>query len=193
MSMEGIIDRIKKDAASQAEKIRRQYADTVKKAEHDFEHDRSEALDAATARAKIERKREHDRTLEHAKSLESRRLLAHKHRVIDNFYSSVRAELEALSPDATRKLFARLLANVELSNGYIIAAKDAELFDATFFKQAADAASPRKLDFSVRVTEGSFRGFFVESGKIRFDLTFDAIMELLRDKTQEMIIAELFD
>ncbi len=195
MSVNGIIERIQRDAVAEAEKIKQQYLTQVNELEKQFDDVRKEKLENTRERAETERKKSCRRTIDHQRSIESRRLLAHKHKLLDKFYTEVLKHIENLPPDEYRLFFAEFLAKLDENEGKILISNDANVLDDDFRKAAATIVkekTDKDTDFIIEKIEGNFRGFILNCGKVRYDVKMKTVMELIREQTEEMVIGDLF-
>ena len=195
MSIEGIIQRIQKDAAAEAERIRQEFASQVAELDRAFQTQTDAALQKAEQEAAAERENAKRRAVEHEKLVQSQRLLAKKLDIINSLFISVREKIENLPDDEYRSLFADVLAKLGEPEGTIIVAADAEILDNRFLELATDrikSQSGKEPNISLRSTTGNWRGFYLDRGKMRYNATLDALMASVREKTEEMIIERLF-
>ena len=76
----------------------------------------------------------------------------------------------------------------------MVVAMDKSTLDRKFIHQAVQILenNNKKAEFALKTIDSNWRGFYLECGKIRYDGTLDAIMEILREKSEEKVIAKLF-
>jgi len=195
LSVNGIIERIQRDAVVEAEKIKQQYLTQVNELEKQFDDMRKEKLEDTRKRAETERKKSCRRTIDHWRSIESRRLLAHKHKLLDKFYREVRKYIENLPTDEYREYFAELLTKLGESEGKILISIDTNVLDDDFRKIASNFVrekTDKETNFVIEIIDGNFKGFILDCGKVRYDVKMRTVMELIRERTGEIVIGELF-
>ena len=195
MSVKGIIERIQHDATAEAEQIKQKYIGEVKKLEEEFEKKKEKLLAAATEKAKIERKRAYQQAIDHQKSVLAQKLLAHKQKLLEQFYDSVRKEIENFEPNRYREYFADILAKLGENSGKIIVAKDADILNDEFIAIASGKIKQKtgvEPNFELVKSDDNFRGFILDIGKIRYDVTIDAVLAQIRENSEEKVISELF-
>lgn len=195
MSVNGIIERIQRDAIAEAEKIKQKKLEEIQQLEREFRAKREEIIDDSEKRAEIERKKSYQRAIDHEHSVQSQKLLSHKQKLINEFYDIVRNHIENLSSDEYREYFAGLLAKLGENEGKIFVNADSDVLNEEFLKIAAGLIkqnSGNEPNFTIGKSEKNFRGFILDCGKIRYDTTLDAVLSIIREKTEEKVIGELF-
>ena len=195
MSVEGIISRIKQDALAEAEKIKQRFLQEIEKLQREYEQYRESVLAEARQRAERERKNAYQRAIDHARSEISRKLLAHKQKLLNQFYQKVRETVENMPPEKYREFFAEVLASLGETEGEIIVGADSEVLNDEFVKVAAEKIKSnlnKQVNFTLSRTDQNFRGFILNKGKVRYDATLEAVLSHIREKTEEKVIAELF-
>ena len=195
MSIEGIITRIKLDAEASAEHIIKSYRDRAEKIRQDFKDFRKRELKKNSEAVKIERDKSEERTINHARSVANQRILKAKQEMLSQLYVKVRNYIENLSDDKYANLFTNLLAEIPLESGNILLSIDSGILGEKFLKKAEDLISKEKGEkprYKLKKVDGDFRGFYLESGKVRYDLTLDSVLMDLRDKTKPIVIKMLF-
>ncbi len=195
MSIEGIISRIKQDAEASAEHIMKSYRDQAEEIRQDFEDLRKRELKKNSEAVKIERDKSEERTINHARSIANQRILKAKQEMLSQLYVQVRNYIENLSDNKYGDLFANLLAEIGLEGGNILLSLDSDILGEKFLKKAEDLISKekgKKPKYKLKKVDGDFRGIYLESGKVRYDLTLDSVLMDLRDKTVPIVIKILF-
>jgi len=195
MSIEGIITRIKQDAEASAEHIIKSYRDRAEKIRQDFKDFRKRELKKNSEAVRIERDRSKERTINHARSVANQRILRAKQEMLSQLYVKVRDYIENLSDVKYANLFANLLAEIGLESGNILLSLDSDVLGEKFLKKAEDLISKEKGEkpkYKLKKVDGDFRGFYLESGKVRYDLTLDSVLADLREKTEPIVIKMLF-
>jgi len=195
LSIEGIIQRIQKDAAAEAERIRQEFASQAAELDKVFQSEMDAALQKAEQKSATEREKAQHRAIEHAKLIQSQRLLAKKLDILNSLFASVREKIESLPDDEYRSLFANVLAKLGETDGTIIVAADAQILDSRFLQLAKDKIklqSGKESNISLQSTNGNWRGFYLHRGKMRYNATLDALMVSLREKSEGLVIEKLF-
>ncbi len=195
MSIEGIITRIKQDAEASAEHIIKSYRDRAEKIRQDFDDFRKKELKKNSEAVGIERDKSEERTINHARSVANQRILRAKQEMLSQLYVKVRYYIENLSDVKYADLFANLLAEIGLESGNILLSLDSGVLGEKFLKKAEDLVSKekgKKPKYKLKKVDGDFRGIYLESGKVRYDLTLDSVLMDLRDKTKPIVIKMLF-
>ncbi len=195
MSIEGIITRIKQDAEASAEHIMKSYKDRAEKIRQDFKDFRKREMKKNSEAVKIERDKSEERTINHARSVANQRILKAKQEMLSQLYVKVHNYIENLSDDKYADLFANLLAEVPLESGNILLSLDSDVLEEKFLNKAEDLISKEKGEkpkYILKKVDGDFRGFYLGSGKVRYDLTLDSVLMDLRDKTEPIVIKMLF-
>jgi len=195
LSIEGIISKIKQDAEATAQQILEKYRQQAKKLLDEFEAYKAQKLAEAEEKAKVELERTKQRQIDHAKSVAAKKILAKKRELLDRLYQLVRKKIEELPKNKYKKLFAELIAKLGVESGKILVSADEKVFDKDFADMVAKAvseASSENAKFEVERIEGNFRGLYLDCGKVRYDLTVDAIMESLRERTESTVVKKLF-
>ena len=195
MSIEGIISKIKQDAEATAQQILEKYRQQAKKLLDEFEAYKAQKLAEAEEKAKVELERTKQRQIDHARSVAAKKILAKKRELLDKLYQLVRKKIEELPKNKYKKLFAELIAKLGVESGKILVSADEKVFDEDFADMVAKAVSEAgsgNAKFEVERIEGNFRGLYLDCGKVRYDLTVDAIMESLRERTESTVVKKLF-
>jgi len=195
VSVKGIIERIQRDATAEAEQIKQKYIGEVKKLEEDFENKKKRMLSDADEKSKIYRKRAYRRAIDHQKSVLAQNMLTHKQKLLEQFYDKVREKIENFDNEKYRKFFADILAELDETTGKIIVAKDADILNNEFIAIANGKIKQKtgiEPKFDLEKSDDNLRGFILDIGKIRYDVTMDAILSQIRDNSEENVIKELF-
>jgi len=195
LSIEGIIQRIQKDATAEAERIRQEYASQIAELDKVFQSETEAALQRAEQKFTAERENARRRAIEHEKLVQSQIFLAKKLDIINSLFVSVREKIENLPDAEYRILFADVLMKLGEADGTIIVAADAKILDNRFLELAKDrikSQSGREPGFSLQSIKGNWRGFYLDRGKTRYNATLDALIATVREKAEGMIIEKLF-
>ncbi len=192
MGIDGIIDRIRRDAAAEAEAIKQRYLSEVERLEREFEEKSRAALEDGRRRAENEKARAKARAIEHAKLVLSQKVLAKKLELLEKIYSAVKERIENLPHKEYKKLFATVLAKLGERRGKIVVAADADVLDEEFVRLAVEKLG-EGCEFELeRTSDEDFRGFILVRDKIRYNVTLDALLEDVRERTEEEVIKRLF-
>ena len=195
MSIEGIIQRIKKDAESEAEKIRQKYASEINELEQEFESHRNQVLsDAKDDAAKIQEKAR-VQAIERAKRMLSQKLLKRRLEMLDDVYLHVKVRLKNLPDEEYRKLFAMILAGFGETSGNISVAADKDVLNNEFIDIACNILKKEKSlesKFSLSNKDSHWSGFILDCGAVRYTATLDSLLENIRELTGEKVIEMLF-
>ncbi len=195
MSVKGIIERIKHDATAEAEQIKQKYIGEVKKLEEEFENKKKKILADTEEKAKTERKRSYQRAIDHQKSVLAQKMLAHKQKLLEQFYDKVREKIENFETARYREYFADILAKLGEKSGKIFVARDTDILNDEFIAIASGKIKQKtgvEPKFELVKSDDNFRGFILDIGKIRYDVTIDAVLAQIRENSEEKVISELF-
>lgn len=195
LGIDGIIERIKKDALAEAERIRQEYSSEIDKLESAFEQERAKAFEEAQILAANERETSCKRSIDKARSMISQRILTLKRELLDKLYRELREYVECLPKKSYCEIFINALRKLGETEGTIIVAADKDILDDDFIRLASERIENdfgKKCNFAIRKVDGSWRGFILEKEKIRYNVTLDAILSTAREKTEEKIIQRLF-
>ncbi len=195
MGIDGITERIRRDALAEVERIRHECLSEIAKLESAFEHERAKVFEEAQIQAANEREISCQRSIDRARSIISQNILSFKHDLLDNLYKSVREYVESLPTNHYRDIFINALRKLGETEGTIIVAADKDILNDDFIKLASDkieSDTGKKCNFVLRKVDESWRGFILEKEKIRHNVTLDAILASARERTEEKIIRRLF-
>ncbi|MCD6417292.1 V-type ATP synthase subunit E [bacterium] len=195
MSIEGIIQRIEKDASAEAERIRREYAAKISDIEKKFNSERERAISDAKNRAKRERQKAHQRAIDHAKLMLSQKILSKKMEIFKKLFDEIEQFLKNLPEDEYREFFANVLLKLGQNRGTIVVAADRDILNDEFLKLVNDKiteSTGEKPDFTLKTENGNWKGFYLIQEKVRYNATLEAVMQSVREEMENDIMKELF-
>ena len=195
MSINGIVQRIEKDAAAEAELIKQEYSAQIAELEHKFSGERKNILADAEKRAKIERGKAHKRAVDHAKLMMSQKILRKKMEILQRLFDEVEQHIKNLPPDEYRAFFAKILVELGQSEGEIIVAADKNVLDEKFLRIAMGKIEEKlgvKPNLSIKFVDEDWNGFLIQQQKVRYNDTLDAVMQSLRENIEEKVAKTLF-
>ncbi len=195
MSIDGIIQRIEKDAAAETERIKQEYSAKIAELAHKFSDERKDALADAEKRAKIEREKAHKRAVDHAKLVMSQNILRKKMEILQKLFDEVEQHIKNLPPDRYRAYFVKILVELEQSEGEIVVAADKNVLDENFLHLASGKIEEKlgvKPNLSIKFVDEGWNGFYIQQHKVRYNVTLDAIMQSLREKMEGKVAKALF-
>ncbi len=195
MSIDGIIQRIERDALAEAEKIKQKYLTQVAELEREFQRERDEIIEEARKRAESERKKAMERAIDHARLNASQMILKRKTEILSELYASVQRHIENMHEEDYREFFARLVLRLNEPSAKIIVAADRDVLGESFLKLLREMAerSKRDIRYTIEVIDAPWRGVYVDCGKVQYNLTIDAIMQSARERTENFVISRLFE
>ena len=196
MSIEGIIKRIQKDSAAEAERIKQQFSAQIAECRQKYESKREKAVKSATEQGDKERARAKQRAIDHQRLMASQKILSKKLELLDSVFELVRKRIESLPPDEYRHVMSRALQSIGENNGTVIVAADKEILNEKFIDIASNLitqSSGNECNFQLEWVDEKWRGFYLKCGKIRYNATIGALLATVREKTEENVITQLFE
>lgn len=187
---EGMIENILNGARTAAAAMIDEASCLVKDNTEKLKAELAAKLTAAKADAQTEAQSVYDGLVKLGRLEADKSLLRVKRDCVDAVYRSVRADIVAL-PDAEYSALMQKLVIRYANDGdeIIISERDAKRITAAWVKKAATAAG-KKLTLSK--TNGDFEcGLILRGDKYDRDLTPDAIVEDLRERTESEVVKVL--
>lgn len=195
MSIEGIIQRIDKDAAAEAERIKQEYSAEIAELERKFSGERNNTLADAEKHAKIEREKAHKRAVDHAKLMMSQEILRKKMEILQRLFDEVERHIKNFPPDEYRKFFVKIFVELGQSEGEIVVAADKNILNEEFFNLASKKIEEKlgvKPNLSIKFVDEGWSGFYIQQHKVRYNATLDAVMQSLHEKMEGQVAKALF-
>lgn len=196
MAIKGIIERIHRDTQTQIEKIKLEYQNRIAELERRTKIEEDKIIADAQNKAAIEKEKSYHRALEHGRFEIRNKLLAQKISLVEKELDIIKKKLENMDLQKQQDFFAKILVNLGQPNGEIVVGEDKAVFDESFLNKVKENFAREnlgKVDFKIVHSNQKFRGIHVVQGKIRYDLSFDAIINLIRERFFDKVAKRLFE
>lgn len=196
MAIKGIVERIQRDTQAQIEKIKLEYQARMDEIEERAKLEAEKIINEAQNKSTAEKEKAYRRVLEHGRFEMRKKLLAKKVSLIEKEIEIIKSKIEKMEIPQQREFFALILANLGQLDGEILVGEDKNVFNEDFLDKVREIFSRRNLgnpNFKIVHTDQKFRGIYLVSGKIRYDLSLGAIVGLIREKYFDKVAQRLFE
>jgi len=194
MSIENILERIKKEAGSAAGELVSKAEEEAERIRSAYETEGEDLQDQLEQRAHKKAEEEERRLIVNERLELRKQLLEKKREILDELYEQAKREMEKLGDEDYLDLMKDMILGSAISGNeeIVVAKKQSKLYGDAFL-DALNKGNKLGKGFTLAEDPGDFSwGVVLREGRRTVDLTLRVLMEQLRERIESEIAPMLF-